>query len=167
MARPREPISLLEAKGRKHLTDKEINERRAQEVRAPAARVRAPNYLSKEEKKTFVFVAKILKEIGILSDLDIGILVRYVKSESEYLKITVELQAIQFGYDPEKKESEEEQQQAQHIKYDRLSKIQNRYMKACNECARELGLTISSRCKLVMPKAKEEEKPANKFLAHA
>jgi len=39
-------------------------------------------------------------------------------------------------------------------------------MKACNENAKELGLTISSRCKLVIPKEKEE-KPANKFMKHA
>ncbi len=39
-------------------------------------------------------------------------------------------------------------------------------MKACNENARELGLTISSRCRLVIPKVKEE-KPENKFMKHS
>ena len=47
-----------------------------------------------------------------------------------------------------------------------IKAIRRRVMKACNENAKELGLTISSRCKLVIPKEKEE-KPANKFMKHA
>ena len=52
-----------------------------------------------------------------------------------------------------------------YARYNYLSKIQNRLMKACNENARELGLTISSRCRLSVPKEKDE-KPENKFLKH-
>ena len=62
--------------------------------------------------------------------------------------------------------SEEAQLIEQYTQYNYLSKIQNRLMKACNENARELGLTISSRCRLVIPKEKEE-KPVNKFMKHA
>ena len=48
MARPREPINLIEAKGRKHLTKKEIEECRESEVKAPADSIEAPSYLTAE-----------------------------------------------------------------------------------------------------------------------
>lgn len=166
MARPREPLNLIEAKGRKHLTIQEKEERGAQEVRAPSDRITAPKYLSREEKKTFNFIARTLKDIGIVSNLDTGIIARYVKSESEYIKITEQMDAIVFEIDPGNETPPEEQLMILYSKYNYLSKIQNRYMKACNECARELGLTISSRCKLVMPKPKDE-KPKNKYMVHA
>lgn len=45
---------------------------------------------------------------------------------------------------------------------DQYSKIHDRYFKQCRASASDLGLTISSRCKLVVPKTEEEPKP-NKF----
>ena len=101
-----------------------------------------------------------------MSNLDCDILARYVKAESEYIKITKQLQKVRFTPDKESTEPEEKQIAEQYAKYNYLSKIQNRLMKACNENARELGLTISSRCRLVIPK-EPEEKPQNKFMKHA
>ena len=42
------------------------------------------------------------------------------------------------------------------------AKLQDRYFKQASALARDLGLTISSRCKLVVP-AKDEEPKVNKF----
>ena len=105
-------------------------------------------------------------DIGIMSNLDCDILARYVRSQTEYEKITRQLSKIKFTPDKKSRVSAEEQIAEQTGHYNYLQKIQVRLEKQCNADARELGLTISSRCRLVMPK-KEETPPENKFLKHA
>lgn len=160
MARPREPIDLIAAKGRKHLTIQEYTERSQGEINAPSDAIKPPSFLSKKEREKFETISKQLIELKIMTNLDCDILARYIKAESEYIKITKQLQKVKFTA------SDEEQLVEEYGKYNYLSKMQIRMMKACNENARELGLTISSRCKLVIPKEKEE-KPKNKFIKHA
>ena len=111
-------------------------------------------------------LAKQLVDLKIMTNLDCDVLARYIKSESEYIKVTKQLQKIKFVPDKKSMVPADAQLAEQYAQYNYLSKIQNRLMKACNENAKELGLTISSRCKLVIPKEKEE-KPQNKFMKHA
>lgn len=165
MARPREPIDLIAAKGRKHLTNEEYEERRQSEVTAPSDNVKPPLFLSKKEREKFMELAEQLIALKIMSNLDCDILARYIKAETEYVKVTKQLQKIKFVPDKKSMVTEEAQLAEQYAQYNYLSKIQNRFMKACNENARELGLTISSRCRLVIPKEKED-KPENKFMKH-
>lgn len=166
MARPREPIALIEAKGKKHLTKAERDARKKTEITAPCDNVTPPAWLSKKEKEKFDEIAKQLLDIGIMSNLDCDILARYVRSQTEYEKITRQLSKIKFTPDKKSRVSAEEQIAEQTGNYNYLQKIQVRLEKQCNADARELGLTISSRCRLVMPK-KEETLPENKFLKHA
>jgi P27 family predicted phage terminase small subunit len=49
------------------------------------------------------------------------------------------------------------------LKFEAWSKIQERYFKQCRSSANDLGLSISSRCKLVVPETKEEKPKENKF----
>ena len=100
-----------------------------------------------------------------LNNLDCDVLARYIRAETEYIKVTKQLQKIKFLPDKKSMVTEDAQLAEQYAQYNYLSKIQNRLMKACNENARELGLTISSRCKLVIPKEKDD-KPENKFMKH-
>lgn len=166
MGRPREPIALIEAKGKKHLTKAERDARKKEEITAPCDNVTPPAWLSKKEKEKFDEIAKQLLDIGIMSNLDCDILARYVRSQTEYEKITRQLSKIKFTPDKKSRVSAEEQIAEQTGQYNYLQKIQVRLEKQCNADARELGLTISSRCRLVMPK-KEETPPENKFLKHA
>lgn len=166
MARPREPIDLIAAKGRKHLTIEEYKERKQAEVMATADDIKPPTFLSKKEREKFGELAGQLAEMKIMSNLDCDVLARYIRAETEYVKVTKQLQKIKFLPDRKSMATEEEQLVEQYARYNFLSKIQARLMKACNENARELGLTISSRCRLVVPK-EEEDKPQNKFLEHA
>lgn len=165
MARPRQPIDLVAEKGRKHLTKSEYSERKKAEVNALADNVKPPDFLSKKEREKFEELSKQLIELKIMSNLDCDVLARYLRAETEYIKITKQVQKIKFSPDKESPVPAQAQINEQYAKYNALSKIQNRLMKACNENARELGLTISSRCKLVIPKAKED-KPENKFMEH-
>jgi P27 family predicted phage terminase small subunit len=146
IARPREPIDLIIAKGKKNLTKAEIAERRAQEIQAPNNNIQAPSYLPKTLVKEFDRIAAELIEIGIMSNLDSEALARFITSEYNYQKITKKI--LKFG--PDNKEY-----------YDTLL-LQEKLFKMVRQSANDLGLTISSRCKLVVPK-KQEEVPKNKF----
>lgn len=146
MARPREPINLLVAKGKKNLTKKEIEERRAQEIEVDSDKVEAPSYLPEELKEDFNRIANELIEIGIMTNLDCEALGRFIVSESQYQKVTEKILKMKtIG-----------------PTYIELIKTQERLFKMCRQAASDLGLTISSRAKLVMPK-KVEIKDESKF----
>lgn len=145
MAGPRQPIDLLAYKGNKHLTKAETEARRAAEVKAPAPqskRVKPPAYLPKSLHKKFRSLAKQLIAIGILAEIDYDCLARYLLAEQAYLAVTDQVgraianQAISL--------------------LDDLSKTQTRYFNQCRRAAADLGLTISSRCRLVVPKPPED-----------
>lgn len=166
MGRPREPIDLIAAKGAKHLTLLEYEQRKNSEVVAPADDIKAPDFLSKKEKERFDILAKELIEIDIMTNLDCHVLGRYIRQENEYEKISKQLAKVKFTIDKRKNIEADIQTEIKIKQYNYLQKMQLKALRACNECARELGLTISSRCKLVVPK-KQEDKPKNKFLRDA
>lgn len=146
IARPREPIDLIIAKGKKNLTKKEIEERRAQEIKAPNNNVEPPSYLPKNLIKEFNRIAEELIKLEIMSNLDSEALARFVTSEYNYQKVTKKL--LKFGVE-------------NPAYYDTVL-LQEKLFKMVRQSANDLGLTISSRCKLVVPK-KQEEVPKNKF----
>lgn len=146
MAGKRQPTDLVLLNGRKHLTKAEIEARRASEIKAPAPkskRVKPPAYLPESLHKKFRSLAKQLIEIGILAEIDYDSLARYLLAEQAYLAVTEQVnraianQAISL--------------------LDDLSKTQARYFNQCSRAAADLGLTISSRCRLVVPKPPEDE----------
>lgn len=166
MARPRQPIDLIVAKGKKHLTKEEYEKRKSREIIAPSDKILPPKYLSKKEKEKFVEIVDVLVDIGIMTNLDCDVLARYIKAMTEYEKLTKQLEKIKF--EPDKKSIVEPEIQilVKTEQYKVFQKMQDKAFRQCNESAKELGLTISSRCKLVMPK-KEEKQPENKFLKFA
>lgn len=146
MARPRQPTDLLLLKGTKHLTKAEIEKRKSSEVKAPADKVEAPSYLPKNLQEEFNRIAAELINIEIMSNLDIEALARFVVAEYQYQKVVKK--AIKMS--PENQ------------KYMETLIMQEKLFKMARTAASDLGLTISSRCKLVVPK-KEDKKPENKF----
>lgn len=148
MARPRQPIELIEAKGKKHLGKAEIEARKKAELKVHLTNVKAPSYLPENLIDEFDEVAGKLLDIGIMTELDEDCLARYLLAKQQYLNYTALLNtAIKAKkiYD-----------------MDKLSNLQDKAFKQCRACATDLGLTIASRCKLVMPDTKEAE-PDNKF----
>lgn len=146
MARPRQPTDLILLNGKKHLTKKEIKERKNSEVNAPADNIEPPSYLPDNLKKEFIKISKQLVDIGIMANLDCGTLARYIVNEYSYQKVTKKL--LKTG--------------VENDKYIDLLLKQEKLFKMCRQGASDLGLTISSRCKLVIPKADEKPKE-NKF----
>lgn len=159
MARNRQPTDLLLVKGRKHLTKSEIEARKNSEVKANNDKIKAPDYLSKDEKKEFKNISKELIEIGIMSNLDIDSLSFFIKTRTEYLRVTSELESRE----PTKKiETKNGIVTVVDDDYERLLRMQLKILDTCRKTASDLGLSISSRCKLVVPK-QDTEKPQNKF----
>ena len=48
-------------------------------------------------------------------------------------------------------------------KYFEYSNLQDKFFKQARSAAGDLGLTITSRCRLVLPKNKQEEKPKDPY----
>ena len=162
--RPRQPIELLEAKGKKHLTRAEIEEREKTQVRVNFKNVEPPKYLSKKQKEQFNKIAKILVESVMMCELDEDCLARYIISNENYVRFTKQLN-IEYRKQ-NSKEVKENPKELEKIdtRIDKLLIHQDRAFKQCRASASDLGLSISSRCRLVMPEPNEKEPPKeNKF----
>jgi P27 family predicted phage terminase small subunit len=159
MAGQKQPISLLEAKGKKHLTKAEIERRRAEEVEPCTDDITAPSYLTAAEKKRFDKLAAQLQKIKIMGETDVETLARYVTAQGLYEQAVKDLRKVQKER-PKNADASELIHWAELL--EKLDKRQDRYFKQAQTAAAALGLTISSRCKLIAP-VKEEPEKVNKF----
>lgn len=162
MARPRQPIQLIVAKGKKNLTKKEIAERLATEVAPCADDIGAPKYLNATEKRRFNKIAEQLDKLGILGETDTETLARYVTAQGQYEKITKELRTLLKACPKDSSPTYIEELNIWIETQDKLARLQNRYFTQAQTAASTLGLTISSRCKLIAPKVDDTPK-VNKF----
>ena len=137
--RNKEPIDLLLAKGKKHLTQKEIEERRASEVKVDLFEVKPPSYLNAKQKQEFLKLFSKLEHVKIITELDEEALARFIVTNESYKKISKKLQqAIN------KKE-------ISISVFNDLQIIHDRLLKQVRELASDLGLTVTSRSKLYIP----------------
>lgn len=148
--RQRLPIEVVQARGSKHLTKAEIQERQEREIKPVTDDIIAPSYLTKKQKDTFYKLSGQLQKLKIMGETDVDALARYIVANDSYVHATKQLRKSEVKADP--------------IKYDSWSRIQERNFKMVRSSANDLGLTITSRCKLVVPGANKEETPKeNKF----
>lgn len=162
MGRARQPVQLVMANGRKNLTKKEIAERMATELAPITDDLSAPSYLTAAEKKRYIKIAGQLEKLGILGETDTETLARYVTAQGQYEKITKELRKLLNKGPDETSPDYLEELDIWIGTQDSLSKLQNRYFTQAQTAASALGLTISSRCKLIAPKVDDTPK-VNKF----
>lgn len=171
MAGTRQPLEVIQAKGRKHLTKAEIENRKETTINAADDQVLPPSYLSAKQKKRFKAIAKELLDLKIISNLDCDALARLIIVEDEFIAINkqlkktplmvkrkVQLEKVVDG-EPVYLETEE---MTVNPEYDKLQIMRGRAYKECRQGAGDFGLTISHRCRLVVPKAAEAPKE-NKF----
>lgn len=157
--RPKEPINLIIAKGKKHLTKQEIEDRQSTEIKVNFTDVKAPEYLSENQKKEFIKISNILVEIGIMSELDEDCLAHYLIANTNYITYTKKLEELNLKLLRARKTQTKKNCMSE---IDTYLIYQDRALKQCRACANDLGLSISSRCKLVMPPPKDPPKE-NKF----
>ena len=132
MAGQRQPIEMIIANGRKNLTKAEIEYRKNTEVKAPAGDCSPPDYLPAKLKEEFESIADKLISIGIMTELDVDLLARYLLSKQAYLGLTSRYMKMISGGNP--------------ADVEKVAGLQDKAFKQCQSAARDLGLTISSRC---------------------
>jgi P27 family predicted phage terminase small subunit len=159
MAGARKPMNLNLALGGKHWTKEEIKERTEREVQPITDGIAAPSYLTAKQKKQFNIIADQLKRIGIMGETDNDTLARYVTAQELYEQAVKDLQKLQKAC-PKNTDPLELVTWAGLL--ERLDKRVERYFKQATAAAAKLGLTISDRCRLAVPKAAEAPK-VNKF----
>lgn len=148
MAGSRLPIEVVQARGSKHLTKAEIEKRTTGEIKPNTDNIVAPGYLTKRQRAEFDKIAAQLEKLKILGETDVDALARYIVAQDFYINAVKQMRKTEVKNDP--------------VAFDTWSKIQERYFKQCRSSANDLGLSISSRCKLVVPETKEPPKE-NKF----
>lgn len=152
MSGKRQPTDVVLANGKKHLSRAEIAERRAGEVRVPAAKTaKPPKWLPEALKKDFRALGKKLIAAGLYTELDADTLGRYLVAQQEYLLATKQVFQAYAERDPEEVED--------------WSRIQDRHFKQARNCANDMGLTITSRCRLAVPETGQSNEADNPILA--
>ena len=149
MAGQRQPIELIMTKGSKHLTKAEIEDRQNREVKPITDNIIAPDYLTKKQKAEFYRIAEQLGKLKIMGETDVDALARYIVANEFYVNAVKKMRTREVMNNP--------------VAFDAWAKIQERYFKQCRSSANDLGLSISSRCKLVVPEAKKDAPKENKF----
>lgn len=149
MSKQRQPIDLIIAKDRKHLTKAEIESRRKSEVKTTDGEIIPPKYLTKKQKDEFNDISEKLQKLRIMNETDVDTLARYVVANTFYVAAVKKMRTREVSSDPEL--------------FETWLKIQERMYKQCRSCANDMGLTISSRCRLVVPDAGGKEEKENKF----
>ena len=174
-------LSVVEGGGGKHWTKAEVETRKKSETKLPKPKaLKPPDWLSDPAKKLFKSYAKQLLEFpsGIISTLDVGTLGRYCDCELSYAEVSAQksfwmevcrrrlesicqLDAVAVpapGPDRQKLEDVYEESKKQ---VDFWSGQMVKFEKIARSCATEMGMTVSSRCRLVVPKAdaKQEADP--------
>jgi P27 family predicted phage terminase small subunit len=149
MSGQRQPIELLMANGKKNLTKAEIKARLESEIKPVTDDITAPAYLTKKQKTEFDRISGQLQKLKIMGETDVDALARYIVANDFYINAVKKLRTAEVRNNP--------------VLFDLWSKNQERFFKQCRSSANDLGLSISSRCKLVVPEANKEVKKENKF----
>lgn len=143
MPRHPEPTALIVAKGKTHISPREAEERQSRELKVPFTDVNAPEYLSAKQKAKFDDIADKLLALEIMTELDVDCLARYVLAHDVYLAYTSQVtKYIKAGDIKAIKE---------------MQNLQDKAFRQAQSAARDLGLTITSRCRIVVPHPAEED----------
>ena len=139
MPGPRQRLAVLEGNGRKHLTKAEKAQRAAQEVELPKPKtMHLPKWLPEERRKEFRALAKELLAADMgAAQLDRDTLGRYVVAQAQYAQACRMAGEALAAKDA--------------VLAEKWSKLQDTCFKQARACANDLGMTITSRCRLVLP----------------
>lgn len=143
MARPRKSLEVLLMEGKSNLTKAEIVERMEQEVTELNDDIKVPPYLDLELGQRFLWYVSQLKELGIIGNVDAALLGRYVSEEKQYETIVTQLAML----DPIEDLHE----------YEKLNNMKAKIFTSTRQAASDLGLSVTSRGRLVVQKSKEDE----------
>ncbi|NBI08637.1 hypothetical protein D1641_01205 [Colidextribacter sp. OB.20] len=152
MAGKRQPTVLVKANGRKHLSKAEEAERLAAEPQVePSACVKPPGWLTKRFHSEFLEIGQILLNAGLYTELDRDVLGQYFVARDGWLKANKKASAAIRDNDEKRAQS--------------WTTIQNTYFRQARQCGEVMGLSVTSRCRLVVPESvKQKSEDQNPFL---
>lgn len=151
MAGSRMSLEALKYSGKKHLSNAEEAARAAQEVKLPRPqKISPPQWLPEYLKPEFRKLTKELLEADMgVAGLDRDTIGRYLVAQRQY---TAAARKVSDALDAEDAEA-----------MSAWGKEQERFFKQCRACATDMGLTLTSRCRLVVPQ-KQAAEESNPFL---
>lgn len=149
MSGQRQPTAVVIANGKKNLTKAEIKARLESEIKPVTDNITAPAYLTKKQKEEFNRYAGQLKKLKIIGETDVDALGRFITAKDMYENSVKQMRKPAVKNDP--------------FLFEKWLKVQDKLFKQCRASANDLGLSISSRCKLVVPEANKVVKKENKF----
>lgn len=126
MARPRQPVDILVAKGKKHLTKAEISRRKESEIKLGTNKFECPDYVKNDviAYAKWKEIIKFFKEFDCFSSSDIGILGRYCMTFSEYHRLLKHRQNIDnIDYFESDEEAELSDQLGEDVASDLIKKV--------------------------------------------
>lgn len=140
MSGRRQPTAVVEANGRKHMTQAEADERRDKEVHVPPPDAAVPpGWLNKKYHEEYTRIGEILRSAGLYSELDQDVLAQYFVSRDRWEKA-------------DKKAGTAIRKNDEKLAREWTS-IQATYFKQARQCAEAMGLSVTSRCRIVVPQA--------------
>lgn len=144
MPGPRLPTDVVKERGLKHMSKAEEAERRRGEVKLPKPkRISPPKWLPEYLKGEFRTLAKEIVDADMgAAGLDRDTIGRYLVASRQYTAAAIK---VQDALDAQNVESAAE-----------WMGIQEKCFKQANKCANDMGMTLTSRCKLVVPGKKED-----------
>lgn len=149
MSRPKQAAAVLIAGGKSHLTKAEKAMRLETDAvaRSPkgedAGRFHPPGWLPKDLRAEYNELRTQLTGLGLISKMDRDILGFYLVARTEYVHAGKRASAAIRAGDDEGARS--------------WGSVQDKYFKQARGCAGDLGLTITSRCRLVLPPKLEDD----------
>ena len=127
-----------------HRTNAEIEAKAKSEVRATEPkRIQVPKYLPQNMADEYRLTAKKLVALHIFSDLDYDMLARYFIARAAWVQAQSNANRAIVQSDAKEAAS--------------WTKTAGVYFGQCQSCAAALGLSISARCRLVVPEPPKDE----------
>lgn len=156
--RNKQPLSVIQGKGRSnHITKEEMKKRQIHEekMRGPTENINPPTYLTAAQKREFSKIAGKLVALEIFSELDVDALARYLDSKYQYIQLVKDLKKIKATETITKPDGKKIT--LANEDYPKLQRTKNALFTECRSAAADLGITITSRLKLVIPERTEKE----------
>lgn len=138
MPGPRQPTDVVKANGRKHMSRAEEAQRRAVEVQViPPDRAEPPKWLAKKFHGEFRELGERLLKAGLYTELDRDVVAQFLTARERWVRAD-KLASAAIRARDEKLARE-------------WTTVQGAYFKQCRQCAEAMGLSVTSRCRLVVP----------------
>ena len=144
--------------------------------KSPTQYIPPPEYLTAKQKKEFEYYSEMLLALNIFTELDVDVLAQYIIAKTLYLDYSAQIKKVNAkesivhkwsaideiaedceGAEELKKLLEKILRRQRGDDVTVLMNLQDKAFKQCLACAKELGLTITSRLKLVIPQPPDGE----------